>query len=47
MSDSDDFLPLPALCLKALRMRRAQQIGDRVAAGELWQDGHGLAFTAK
>lgn len=45
--DSDDFLPLPALCLKALRMRRAQQLGDRKAAGELWQDGHDLIFTTK
>ncbi|MFJ1636245.1 MULTISPECIES: tyrosine recombinase XerC [unclassified Streptomyces] len=45
--DSDDFLPLPSLCLKALRMRRAQQIGDRKAAGELWQDTHGLVFTTK
>lgn len=45
--DSDDFLPLPALCLKALRMRRAQQRGDRKAAGELWQDVHGLVFTTK
>ncbi|MGW1063738.1 site-specific integrase [Streptomyces aureus] len=45
--DSDDFLPLPALCLKALRMRRAQQTGDRTAAGELWQDSHGLIFTTK
>ncbi|MGW7100262.1 site-specific integrase [Streptomyces sp. NPDC054838] len=45
--DSDDFLPLPALCLKALRMRRAQQIGDRNAAGELWQDSRGLVFTTK
>lgn len=45
--DSDDFLPLPALCLKALRMRRAQQTGDRNAAGELWQDVHGLVFTTK
>jgi integrase len=45
--DSDDFLPLPALCLKALRMRRAQQIGDRKAAGELWQDSHDLIFTTK
>ncbi|MGW2207337.1 site-specific integrase [Streptomyces sp. NPDC001774] len=45
--DSDDFLPLPALCLKALRMRRAQQLGDRNAAGELWQDGHDLIFTTK
>ncbi|GGQ35808.1 site-specific integrase [Streptomyces althioticus] len=45
--DSDDFLPLPALCLKALRMRRAQQIGDRKAAGELWQNSHDLVFTTK
>ncbi|MFF8896100.1 tyrosine recombinase XerC [Streptomyces lydicus] len=45
--ESDDFLPLPALCLKALRMRRAQQIGDRKAAGDLWQDGRGLVFTTK
>ncbi|GAA2111993.1 site-specific integrase [Streptomyces synnematoformans] len=45
--DSDDFLPLPALCVKALRMRHAQQTGDRKAAGELWQDSHGLIFTTK
>lgn len=45
--DSDDFLPLPALCLKALRMRRAQQLGDQKAAGQLWQDVHGLVFTTK
>ncbi|UOB11775.1 site-specific integrase [Streptomyces sp. HP-A2021] len=45
--ESDDFLPLPALCLKALRIRRAQQIGDRKAAGDLWQDTHGLIFTTK
>ncbi|MFF3462156.1 tyrosine recombinase XerC [Streptomyces sp. NPDC002619] len=45
--DSDDFLPLPALCLKALRMRRAQQTGDRKAAGELWQDSRDLIFTTK
>ncbi|NBE56086.1 tyrosine-type recombinase/integrase [Streptomyces sp. YC537] len=45
--DSDDYLPLPALCLKALRMRRAQQIGDRKAAGELWQGSHDLIFTTK
>ncbi|MFJ7229779.1 tyrosine recombinase XerC [Streptomyces tendae] len=45
--DSDDFLPLPALCLKALRMRRAQQIGDRKAARELWQNSHDLVFTTK
>ncbi|MGW1976079.1 site-specific integrase [Streptomyces sp. NPDC001889] len=45
--ESDDFLPLPALCLKALRMRRAQQQGDRKAAGELWQDAHDLIFTTR
>ncbi|MFI6033884.1 hypothetical protein ACIBBD_06885 [Streptomyces sp. NPDC051315] len=43
--ESDDFLPLPAFCLKALRMRRAQQTGDRKA--ELWQDTRGLVFTTK
>ncbi|MFJ8057057.1 tyrosine recombinase XerC [Streptomyces sp. NPDC096142] len=45
--ESDDFLPLPALCGKALRMRRAQQLGDQKAAGELWQDTAGLVFTTK
>ncbi len=45
--ESDDFLPLPALCLKALRMRRAQQIGDRKAAGDLWQGSQDLIFTTK
>ncbi|MFF7003901.1 tyrosine recombinase XerC [Streptomyces albidoflavus] len=45
--ESDDFLPLPEFCLKALRMRRAQQIGDRKAAGDLWQDTRGLVFTTK
>jgi hypothetical protein len=39
--------PLPAFCLKALRMRRAQQTADRNAAGELWQDTRGLVFTTK
>ncbi len=45
--EPDDFLPLPALCLKALRMRRAQQLGGRKAAGDHWQDTHGLIFTTK
>ncbi|MFR0358609.1 tyrosine-type recombinase/integrase [Streptomyces sediminimaris] len=45
--ESDDFLPLPEFCLKALRMRRAQQTGDQKAAGELWQDTRGLIFTTK
>ncbi|GAA4106242.1 site-specific integrase [Streptomyces hundungensis] len=45
--DSDNFLPLPDLCLVALRMRRAQQDGDRKAAGDLWQDDRRLVFTTK
>ncbi|MEV6720816.1 site-specific integrase [Streptomyces xanthochromogenes] len=45
--DSDDFLPLPALCVKALQMRRAQQSGDRKAIGDAWQDDRGLIFTTK
>ncbi|MFZ3569236.1 tyrosine-type recombinase/integrase [Streptomyces sp. BH097] len=45
--DSDDFLPLPEVCVKALRMRRAQQTGDRKAAGDAWQDTRGLIFTTK
>lgn len=45
--DSDDFLPLPELCLKALRIRRAQQIGDRKAAGDLWQNDRNLIITTK
>ncbi len=45
--ESDDFLPVPALCLKALRMRRARQVGDRKAAGELRQGSHDLIFTTK
>ncbi|MFI6543496.1 tyrosine recombinase XerC [Streptomyces prunicolor] len=45
--DSDDFLPLPDVCRTALVMRRAQQEADRKAAGDLWQDEHGLIFTTK
>ncbi|WSN71813.1 site-specific integrase [Streptomyces sp. NBC_01361] len=45
--DSDDYLPLPAVCIKALRMRRGQQSGDRKAAGDGWQDDRGLVFTTK
>ncbi|ELP69264.1 site-specific integrase [Streptomyces turgidiscabies] len=45
--DSDDFLPVPDVCLAALRVRRAQQEGDRKAAGDVWQDDRGLVFTTK
>ncbi|WP_411075324.1 hypothetical protein [Streptomyces sp. cmx-4-7] len=33
--ESDDFLPLPAVCLKALRLRHGQQTGNRNAVDEL------------
>ncbi|ELS54446.1 putative phage integrase [Streptomyces viridochromogenes Tue57] len=45
--EPDDFLPLPELYLKALRMRQAQQTGGRKAAGDLWQDTRGLIFTTE
>jgi integrase len=45
--DGETTLPLPEFCLKALHMRRAQQTGDRKAAGDLWQDTRGLIFTTK
>lgn len=45
--DSDDFLPLPDLCLSALRLRRRHQEQARKAVGELWQDTHGLIFTTR
>jgi integrase len=45
--DSDDFLPLPDLCLSALRHRRQQQLAAKRKAGELWQDSRGLVFTTR
>jgi integrase len=45
--DSEDFLPLPDLCLAALKHRRQQQDADRKAAGDRWQDSHGLIFTTR
>ncbi|MFI0775498.1 tyrosine recombinase XerC [Streptomyces sp. NPDC021212] len=39
---------LPAECVTALRARRAQQHGDRLAAGDRWKDnGSDLVFTTK
>ncbi|MBP8532892.1 tyrosine recombinase XerC [Streptomyces sp. MK37H] len=39
---------LPAECVTALRARRAQQRGDRLAAGKKWKDnGSDLVFTTK
>ncbi|OMI38675.1 site-specific integrase [Streptomyces sparsogenes] len=41
-------IALPAECVTALRARRAQQRGDRLAAGERWKGGgNDLVFTTK
>ncbi|TKA11390.1 site-specific integrase [Actinacidiphila oryziradicis] len=45
--ESDDELPLPALCLAALKIRRDQQRKARTDAGELWQDRAGPVFTTR
>lgn len=45
--DSDDYLPLPGLCVSALRLRRQQQERARKAAGKLWQESRGLVFTTR
>ena len=37
-------LALAAQLVDALRAHRAAQLGERVAAGALWED-HGLAFA--
>jgi integrase len=37
-------LALPGRCIEALRRQRAQQLADRLAAGERWQE-TGLVFT--
>ena len=45
---SDATLPLPAICVTALRVRQEEQQADREAAGAAWQDGgtgKDLVFT--
>jgi integrase len=37
-------VPLPAVCVSALRVHRQRQREERLAAGPLWQE-HGLVFT--
>jgi integrase len=39
-------LPLPDICVTALRLRHRQQAVDQLAAGEAWQ-GDGLVFTTR
>jgi integrase len=44
--ESDAALPLPAICVTALRRHRARQEKERVAAGPAWHD-FGLVFTTR
>lgn len=39
-------LPLPPICLAALKLRAEKQEQDRIAAGEIWQDAP-LVFTTR
>ena len=41
---SKQKLPLPELCIRALRVHRARQLEERFAAGTSWQD-MGFVFT--
>jgi integrase len=45
-SGSEATLPLPNICVTALKLRREQQIADRDRAGEAWID-TGLVFTTR
>lgn len=47
---SDDVLPMPDLCVAALRLRAQQQDLDRTGAGQSWRGepaGAGLVFTGR
>lgn len=44
--ESDAVLPLPDICAAALRIRRAEQQGERAAAGAVWQKSP-LVFTTR
>jgi integrase len=43
---SGRMVPLPDLCIRALRKRRAEQAAERLAAGKRWQES-GLVFTTR
>jgi integrase len=43
---SEAPLPLPGLCVAALKLRKEQQDADRVRAGDAWKD-TGLVFTTR
>src|SRR5215467_13875689 len=44
--DSARTIPLPAVCVKALREHRKRQFAERVEAWPDWQD-HGLVFPSR
>ena len=43
---SDAVLPLPDICIAALKLRKQEQEADRDAAGEVWQETD-LVFTTR
>jgi len=43
---SERVVPLPVVCVRALRQRRAAQAGDRLVAGEGWHE-NALVFTTR
>ncbi|MEY9870684.1 integrase [Streptacidiphilus sp. MAP12-33] len=45
--DSEDYLPLPAVCLTALRLRKLQQDRAKKEAADAWQDPQDLVFTTR
>ncbi|WP_436772200.1 site-specific integrase [Yinghuangia sp. YIM S09857] len=44
---SEATLPLPDICVTALKLRREEQQRAKERAGELWQDARGLVFTTR
>jgi integrase len=43
---SEALLPLPDICVTALKRRQGEQAADRETAGEIWED-WGLVFTSQ
>jgi hypothetical protein len=40
-------LPMPGICISAVRLRQKQQEAAKAEAAEAWQDEHGLVFTTR
>jgi integrase len=43
---SEALLPLPDICVTALKRRQGEQAADRETAGEIWED-WGFVFTSR